>query len=46
MYPGRYQVLRHRCERVTSVTVVFSIWPGWVEYDVTIVQEGISLSEY
>ena len=22
--PGRYQVLRHRCERATSVTGVFS----------------------
>ena len=48
MYTGRYQVLRHRCERETPVTGVFSVskWPGWVEYDVTTVQRGISPSEY
>ena len=48
MSTGRSQVLRHRCERATSVTGVFSQspWPGWVEYDVTTVQRGISLSEY
>ena len=48
MYTGRYQVLRHRCERVTPVTGVFSLsqWPGWDDYDVRTVQRGISLSEY
>ena len=31
MYTGRYQVLRHRCERSTSVTGVFStVTMNWV----------------
>ena len=48
MYTSRYRVLRHRCERETSVIWVFPLWqwPGWINYDVTIVQWGTSLSEY
>ena len=45
MYTGRYQVLPHRCERVTPVTGVFftvtMAWVGW-----TTVQRGISLFDY
>ena len=46
MYTSRYQVLRHRCERETSVMGCFPQWqwPGWIKYDVAIVQWGTSLN--
>ena len=39
MYTDRYQVLSHRCE---LGCFPLSQWPGWVEYDVTMVKNSIS----
>ena len=47
MYTDRYQALRHRRKRATSVTgVFFTVTMEWAEYDVTTVHRGISRSEY